>query len=210
MLGSDPGDIVSQKRWLAFLEGGLLPIISLTSLHFFTKYDRTKSDKEEVVVETPVISEPDKDLTEEQYEKIMQDFIKKQNEEAEKIKYTPKEEDFEKLDEFLSKIGYDGPKKVEIDNATEFVPNEDELKKIEEVLSNYSKPNVIEVEEELYSDDKKEEVEEQPQLEAIEDEVVEEPQSEIVEEEEEPVEIKPEPVDNVKTYKVLNYFKSND
>jgi len=27
------------KRWLAFLEGGLLPIISLTSLHFFVKYD---------------------------------------------------------------------------------------------------------------------------------------------------------------------------
>jgi hypothetical protein len=46
-------------------------------------------------------------------------------------------------------------------------------------------------------------------MEIIEEEVVEEPQSEIVDEEE-PIEIKPEPVDNVKTYKVLNYFKSND
>jgi hypothetical protein len=36
------------KRWLAFLEGGLLPIISLTSLHFFTKYDDGKSGNEEV------------------------------------------------------------------------------------------------------------------------------------------------------------------
>ena len=38
-IGSDINDVVSMKRWLAFLEGGLLPIISLTSLHFFIKYD---------------------------------------------------------------------------------------------------------------------------------------------------------------------------
>ena len=150
MLGSDPGDIVSQKRWLAFLEGGLLPIISLTSLHFFTKYDRTKSSKkEEVVGETPVITEPDKELTEEQYEKILQDFIKKQNEEAEKIKYTPKEEDFQKLDEFLSKIGYDGPKKDEVDESVKFTPNEDELKKIEDILSNYSKNETDDIKDEV-------------------------------------------------------------
>jgi len=50
MLGSDPTDISSQKRWLAFLEGGLLPIISLTSLHFFTKYDSGKKSTESEVV----------------------------------------------------------------------------------------------------------------------------------------------------------------
>lgn len=38
-LGSDLTDMVAQKRWLALLEGGLLPIISLASLHFFIKYD---------------------------------------------------------------------------------------------------------------------------------------------------------------------------
>ena len=38
-IGSDTNDITAMKRWLAFLEGGLLPIISLTSLHFFIKYD---------------------------------------------------------------------------------------------------------------------------------------------------------------------------
>ena len=52
------------KRWLAFLEGGLLPVISLTSLHFFTKYDTSKSDNvevkeiiKEVIVEKEVIKE---------------------------------------------------------------------------------------------------------------------------------------------------------
>lgn len=45
MIGSDTTDIPSMKRWLAFLEGGLLPIISLTSLHFFVKYDEKKEDE---------------------------------------------------------------------------------------------------------------------------------------------------------------------
>jgi hypothetical protein len=64
MMGSKVTDIISMKRWLAFLEGGLLPIISLTSLHFFTKYDDGKSGNEEVkevikevVVEKEVIKE---------------------------------------------------------------------------------------------------------------------------------------------------------
>jgi len=48
MLGSKANDVIAMKRWLAFLEGGLLPIISLTSLHFFTKYDDGKTDEEEV------------------------------------------------------------------------------------------------------------------------------------------------------------------
>ena len=45
MIGSDPSDIPAMKRWLAFLEGGLLPIISLTSLHFFVKYEKVNPPK---------------------------------------------------------------------------------------------------------------------------------------------------------------------
>ena len=47
LVGSDPTDIPSMKRWLAFLEGGLLPIISLTSLHFFVKYEKIDSPKKD-------------------------------------------------------------------------------------------------------------------------------------------------------------------
>jgi hypothetical protein len=46
-LFSDSTDISSMKRWLAFLEGGLLPIISLTSLHFFVKYEKPETKTEE-------------------------------------------------------------------------------------------------------------------------------------------------------------------
>ena len=64
-LGSDINDVIAQKRWLALLEGGLLPIISLASLHFFIKYGGI-DDEKEVKVETkveekitdPIIEEP--------------------------------------------------------------------------------------------------------------------------------------------------------
>jgi hypothetical protein len=45
LLGSDINDVVVHKRWLAFLGGGLLPIISLTSLHFFIKYEDPEKNK---------------------------------------------------------------------------------------------------------------------------------------------------------------------
>ena len=58
VLGSDTNDMVSLKRWLAFLEGGLLPIISLTSLHFFIKYEDNKKEIEtetkEIIIEKEV------------------------------------------------------------------------------------------------------------------------------------------------------------
>lgn len=49
-MGTDLTDTIGLKRYLAFLEGGLLPLISLTSLHFFVKYEK-KVDGEEIVEE---------------------------------------------------------------------------------------------------------------------------------------------------------------
>ena len=46
LMGTELTDVVGMKRWLSFLEGGLLPIISLTSLHFFVKYEDPNSPKE--------------------------------------------------------------------------------------------------------------------------------------------------------------------
>jgi predicted membrane channel-forming protein YqfA (hemolysin III family) len=45
MMGTELTDVVGLKRYLAYLEGGLLPIISLTSLHFFVKYDKIEVEK---------------------------------------------------------------------------------------------------------------------------------------------------------------------
>jgi len=218
MLGSDPTDLSSQKRWLAFLEGGLLPIISLTSLHFFTKYDRSRSIDNVEVKEVPEITKPDEDISDEEYETIVKDYIKKQKEQADKLKYTPTEEDFQKLDEFLRNVNYGGPIKEEVDtDSIKFTPNEDELSKIEEVLSKYSKPEVVEIKEveededinkvffepeETVETDIEETVEAEPEI--IQEEIVE-TEPEITQEEIQ--EVTPEPVQDTKTNKVLNYFK---
>lgn len=50
-MGSDLNDLVAQRRWLALLEGGLLPLISLTCLHFFIQYG-DQDEKQEMKVET--------------------------------------------------------------------------------------------------------------------------------------------------------------
>ena len=97
MLGSDINDVVSQKRWLAFLGGGLLPIISLTSLHFFVRYEKPK----------PII-ENDRDLeitslfdlesTLEQEEKPK---VKRGRKKKEPIQEEPKVEETQEVEEVI-------------------------------------------------------------------------------------------------------------
>ena len=194
MLGSDPGDIVSQKRWLAFLEGGLLPIISLTSLHFFTKYDRNKTDEKKEVTEVPIITKPDEDITDEEYNNIINQFIKEKKEEADKIRYRPTEEDLKKLDEFL----YNGPKKVEVDDSDKFIPNEDELKKIEDFLYKHSKPEPVDIPQEEINED-----------ESTNEERIFEQYSTLLNEENNPEEptVESEEIQNNQVNKTLNYYK---
>ena len=71
MIGSDPSDIPAMKRWLAFLEGGLLPIISLTSLHFFVKYEK---------VNPPKVGDQITDIPKTESEKVVDKVWKKVNE----------------------------------------------------------------------------------------------------------------------------------
>ena len=63
-LGTDVTDTVGMKRWLALLEGGLLPIISLTSLHFFVNYEKRKEENESVYKEEEVPWEEDPEIEE--------------------------------------------------------------------------------------------------------------------------------------------------
>lgn len=56
-MGSNIEDIVAQRRFLAILEGGLLPLISLTCLHFFIGYgegSETSSTPEMPAEENPI------------------------------------------------------------------------------------------------------------------------------------------------------------
>ena len=104
--GTKANDIISLKRWLAFLEGGLLPIISLTSLHFFVKYEKPNDVvndvvNDEVVIEEEVIPEPIDEVV------IEEEVIPEHN-----------------IDEYFD---------MDIDNTdepTEEIPNENQIKRL--------------------------------------------------------------------------------
>jgi hypothetical protein len=64
MIGSDIADTIAQRRWLALLEGGLLPLISLTCLHFFIKYGEIDNIESAKQVEEDVSIEEELPVTE--------------------------------------------------------------------------------------------------------------------------------------------------
>ena len=66
MLGSNVSDLVAQRRWLALLQGGLLPMISLASLHFFIKYGGMDDE--------PVVKTKEK-LPEESKEEVLEPIV---------------------------------------------------------------------------------------------------------------------------------------
>ena len=122
MIGSDPLDIPSMKRWLAFLEGGLLPIISLTSLHFFVKYEK---------VNPPKVGDQITDIPKTESEKVADKVWKKVNELREEGKLPEiTEEDLENEPSALAFTPYEVEDEIEgsIDDVVdETIPQTDEV-----------------------------------------------------------------------------------
>jgi hypothetical protein len=105
MIGSDPSDIPAMKRWLAFLEGGLLPIISLTSLHFFVKYEK---------VNPPKVGDQITDIPKTETEKVADKVWKKVNELREEGKLPEiTEEDLENEPSALAFTPYEVEDEIE-------------------------------------------------------------------------------------------------
>lgn len=173
-MGIEKTDLNTHKTVLAFLTGGLLPIISLTFAHMLVKF--TEKNKE--------VEDEKTDLTEEDIQKI----IETQIQEREKEKWTPSQEDLNKLEEIL-KTTYITKEEVEEER---FKPSEEELLEIEKTLAFFNTPRV--------------EQEETP----IVEEIVQE-QSPVIEETEittQEVEKKNNELsESGEVYKVLNYKK---
>ena len=118
MIGSDPLDIPAMKRWLAFLEGGLLPIISLTSLHFFVKYEK---------VNPPKVGEQITDIPKTESEKVADKVWKKVNELREEGKLPEiTEEDLENEPSALAFTPYEVEDEIE-GSIDETIPQTDEV-----------------------------------------------------------------------------------
>ena len=192
-MGIEQTDLNTHKTVLAFLTGGLLPIISLTFAHMLVKFTEKNKEVESIPVREEI--------------KIVFDETKKTEEPK---KWEPSEEQLSQLEEIL-KNNY--PVKEE-SNTKPYQPSEEDLRKIEEVLNGYTeivKENINNNNQVVTEDVTEEPVEEVKPIteESQYDNTVytgllkkeEEIQSEEVEKKND------ENVESVQDYKVLNYLK---
>jgi hypothetical protein len=91
-LGVESGDFVGHKRFLALFSGGMLPIISLSFLHMLVKFE--EEEKKKTPVPQPQVLDIDQ----------LSIQAGKMEAEADKEKYTPPQEELEKLEDELRKL----------------------------------------------------------------------------------------------------------
>ena len=107
LVGTESTDIISHKRWLAILGGGLLPIISLTSLHFFVKYEKPKEEIIENDRDLEIASLMDLETLEkeEEVEKPKTKRGRKKKEVVEKSQLLNEEKEVKMIDDWLDQYG---------------------------------------------------------------------------------------------------------
>ena len=92
--GVDITDMLAQKRWLALISGGMLPLISLTFAHMLVKYSE----------QTKLETVPMVEVTDEIIDELSTEAGKKEKEIVEKYQpYTPTQDDLNKLQELFEK-----------------------------------------------------------------------------------------------------------
>ena len=91
-LGVESGDPVGHKRFLALFAGGMLPIISLSFLHMLVKFEEEEK-KNGNELPQPVINIDELSIE-----------AGKKEAEIEKEKYTPTQEDLDRLEEELRRV----------------------------------------------------------------------------------------------------------
>jgi hypothetical protein len=184
-MGIEKTDLNTHKTIVAFLSGGLLPVISLTFAHMLVKFSEQKS--EETLEQKEVLSEDE-----------FKEILKKRRENSEEEKWTPTQEEIDILEKVLSQ-NYDGPLKEEVKEEP-INPTEEQLQELDKVLENFYNKDVDEVEE-----DKQEEPTPEPQK---------EPEIDLTTEEVEKKNDISEPTNQTEergdeNYKVLNYSNRN-
>jgi hypothetical protein len=105
LFGTEPTDIISHKRWLAILGGGLLPIISLTSLHFFVKYEKPKEEIIENDRDLEIVSLMDLETLEKEEEKPKTKRGRKKKEVVEEPQLLNEEKEVKMIDDWLDQYG---------------------------------------------------------------------------------------------------------
>lgn len=91
-LGVESGDFVGHKRFLSLFAGGMLPIISLSFLHMLVKFE--EEEKKKIPTPQPQVLDIDQ----------LSIQAGKMEAEIDNQKYTPTQEELEKLEEKLRKL----------------------------------------------------------------------------------------------------------
>jgi hypothetical protein len=105
VFGTEPTDIIAHKRWLAILGGGLLPIISLTSLHFFVKYEKPKEEVIENDRDLEIVSLMDLETLEKEEEKPKTKRGRKKKEVVEEPQLLNEKQEVKMIDDWLDQYG---------------------------------------------------------------------------------------------------------
>jgi hypothetical protein len=105
-LGVESGDPIGHKRFLSLFAGGMLPLISLSFLHMLVKFE--EEEKKNISTEPQPISTEPQPISTEPQPIINIDELSiaagKKEAEIEETKYTPTQEDLERLEEELRKV----------------------------------------------------------------------------------------------------------
>ena len=159
---------IGLKRWLAFLEGGLLPLISLTSLHFFVTYEKEEEVEEEVkkkisleqdIVKNTIV-DPNEGLTPEMKKTIIEEEIKKEKViEVVEVEEPP-----------IKVVGSAEPMEKEDDSEIEELVDEDYLENIES--DSYEEIKIEEVKEDPIEIETEEEFDESHALDLVMNQMV--------------------------------------
>jgi hypothetical protein len=158
VFGTEPTDIIAHKRWLAILGGGLLPIISLTSLHFFVKYEKPKEEVIENDRDLEIVSLMDLETLEKEEEKPKTKRGRKKKEVVEEPQLLNEKQEVKMIDDWLDQYGDPAITKKVLKESEEFIkeneivekeitpiplePKIEQPKSIRPSKLTYTKPNV--------------------------------------------------------------------
>jgi hypothetical protein len=158
LFGTEPTDIISHKRWLAILGGGLLPIISLTSLHFFVKYEKPQEEIIENDRDLEIVSLMDLETLEKEEEKPKTKRGRKKKEVVEEPQLLNEEKEVKMIDDWLDQYGDPAITEKVLKESEEFIkeneivekeitpiplePKIEQPKSIRPSKLTYTKPNV--------------------------------------------------------------------
>lgn len=138
-MGVDNTDLIGHKRFLAFFAGGMLPIISLSFLHMLVKF--TEEDRKRAQTLEPVVD----------IEKISREAAIIEAEKERTEKYTPTEEELEKIEEYINKKYGDNQSHKNNDDNHYHEHNQDN----EVVPTPEEEQNFSTIQSENYTDDEK-------------------------------------------------------